>query len=683
MKDYIKLISSLSVICALSACGGGGDSSSGGGGSGGGSGGTPPPTNYTVTASVTGEGGSVSPTSQQVQENTTASITLSAEEYYEIGDITSDCGGSLEGNTFTTDAVTANCAIEVSFAEQQLSPTITVADNDVTDATANIELPLEGTTSIAWTLATNSIDDTLTISATSTDGLDYTLDELSGVTLTVNDQAELDATESFTLTVTNALELSSTYTVNVTISREMNVSAFCFVGYCHGEQPKEFRARGIDIDVVAHYQAIMGSTATFNYAVNSDFGTVESIEVAVFNQDTNTYVGDATVIHDDYLKEVTVYTENLTHDRHVILEVTATNELNEAQSISYDVFYATSKANSGLILEPFTKVGVAELDKQYTYSGVRPLDDYGFTEVQSSIEVDNVRYNPTHYDSARNVELEWSFDGDTLTFKLTDPENLVDYSDDWISPFHLRIYYYIVDENGNRVNDQLQIAQAPFMLVLSEYDDYVANRKEAEDMVLEYIKLVSSELEIDMVLRFWVETFEANGYEELYAPAVINRNLEQHNKEMIALIGRLYRMVYTENTAGFNVGLTYGTVVNYDFWNEILSGFDNTIQDELFDVTNKTRQPDVNQAAEYKVGLINEYVAAYNEINNTSYLPLNSDLFNGRFPNQIGSAKTYSLLIGNTDYGTYSGDSWLFDGGYSYLNGVHSSSEKLFFELIR
>lgn len=72
------------------------------------------PNTYVVTASA-GNGGSVSPASQVVNENDTAVITVTADPNYHI-DSVSGCGGTLNANTFTTAAITANCTVTASFA---------------------------------------------------------------------------------------------------------------------------------------------------------------------------------------------------------------------------------------------------------------------------------------------------------------------------------------------------------------------------------------------------------------------------------------------------------------------------------------------------------------------------------------------------------------------------------------
>ncbi len=71
---------------------------------------------YTVTPSVTGGHGSISPNSQQrVDFNGVASFTLTPDAGYHVAAMGGTCGGTLTGNAYTTSPVTANCTVIASF----------------------------------------------------------------------------------------------------------------------------------------------------------------------------------------------------------------------------------------------------------------------------------------------------------------------------------------------------------------------------------------------------------------------------------------------------------------------------------------------------------------------------------------------------------------------------------------
>ncbi|WP_422126752.1 InlB B-repeat-containing protein [Thioalkalivibrio sulfidiphilus] len=73
------------------------------------------PATYEVTATA-GTGGSIDPGLQLVAASATASFTLTPDTGYSIGTVDSACGGTLSGDTFTTDPVTAACTVSASFS---------------------------------------------------------------------------------------------------------------------------------------------------------------------------------------------------------------------------------------------------------------------------------------------------------------------------------------------------------------------------------------------------------------------------------------------------------------------------------------------------------------------------------------------------------------------------------------
>ena len=69
----------------------------------------------TVSGNVAGSGGSVTPTSQQVEDGATATLTIVPEDGFVIDTVTG-CDGLLDGTTYTTAAVTSDCVVTASFA---------------------------------------------------------------------------------------------------------------------------------------------------------------------------------------------------------------------------------------------------------------------------------------------------------------------------------------------------------------------------------------------------------------------------------------------------------------------------------------------------------------------------------------------------------------------------------------
>ncbi len=71
---------------------------------------------YTVGTSVSGGvGGTITPSSRNVNYNSTGSFTISPNSGYEINTVTG-CGGSLAGSIYTTGPVTSACTVTASFS---------------------------------------------------------------------------------------------------------------------------------------------------------------------------------------------------------------------------------------------------------------------------------------------------------------------------------------------------------------------------------------------------------------------------------------------------------------------------------------------------------------------------------------------------------------------------------------
>jgi hypothetical protein len=74
---------------------------------------------YTVTATA-GTGGSISPVNASVLPGDSATFTVATTSGYTINSV-SGCGGTLNGNIFTTGPVTAPCSISASFATNTIT----------------------------------------------------------------------------------------------------------------------------------------------------------------------------------------------------------------------------------------------------------------------------------------------------------------------------------------------------------------------------------------------------------------------------------------------------------------------------------------------------------------------------------------------------------------------------------
>lgn len=94
---------------------------------------TPPvtPAQFTVTA-VASAGGAIAPESTTLEEGDTTSFTVAADEGFSIGPV-SGCGGNLDGDVYTTGAVTADCTVEATFVIDTYTVTATAGDGGSVD----------------------------------------------------------------------------------------------------------------------------------------------------------------------------------------------------------------------------------------------------------------------------------------------------------------------------------------------------------------------------------------------------------------------------------------------------------------------------------------------------------------------------------------------------------------------
>ncbi|MCC6595490.1 MAG: choice-of-anchor J domain-containing protein, partial [Rhodanobacteraceae bacterium] len=83
------------------------------------------PITWTVTSSVGTPSGTITPSgAQTVNEGGTLTFTLTADPGYEIDTVGGSCGGTLTGNSFETDPVTADCDVIANFTAAGGNPDI-------------------------------------------------------------------------------------------------------------------------------------------------------------------------------------------------------------------------------------------------------------------------------------------------------------------------------------------------------------------------------------------------------------------------------------------------------------------------------------------------------------------------------------------------------------------------------
>lgn len=126
---------------------------------------------YTVDASA-GSGGTISPSSRNIDHGSTTSFTVTPDAGYGIASV-SGCGGSLSGNTYTTGPITAACSIDASFAVSSHSVTAS-AGTGGTAAPALQDIAHGDTATVSVTPATGYAVDSVSGCSGSLSGNTYT-----------------------------------------------------------------------------------------------------------------------------------------------------------------------------------------------------------------------------------------------------------------------------------------------------------------------------------------------------------------------------------------------------------------------------------------------------------------------------------------------------------------------------
>lgn len=116
-------------VSLTTACGGGGSKTEA----------TPQPlSTYTVTVAA-GTGGNSNTSTVAVTQGATTTLTFTAMTGYSLASVTG-CNGSLNGNQYTTGAITANCTVTASFTRNSYTVTATASTGgSVSQATTRVE----------------------------------------------------------------------------------------------------------------------------------------------------------------------------------------------------------------------------------------------------------------------------------------------------------------------------------------------------------------------------------------------------------------------------------------------------------------------------------------------------------------------------------------------------------------
>ena len=115
---------------------------------------------HVVTGSVATGQGSITPLTQSVADGATATLTVTPATGWHI-DSVSGCGGVQSGNTFTTAAITADCAVTASFAINRYTVGGTVSGGHGSILPGSVSVDFGDTATLVLTADTNYELDTV------------------------------------------------------------------------------------------------------------------------------------------------------------------------------------------------------------------------------------------------------------------------------------------------------------------------------------------------------------------------------------------------------------------------------------------------------------------------------------------------------------------------------------------
>ncbi|GAC20474.1 BspA family leucine-rich repeat surface protein [Paraglaciecola arctica] len=168
-----------------------------------------PSTTYFSVSTQVSSGGSISPTSIEVEKDKTTSFTISPDDNYVVDSVIG-CNGSLSGTTYTTGALSSACSITANFVYVNQAPIVNAGDDQSVDEQTAVTLSGSATdsdgsiVSYQWsqTSGTNVV-----LNNTENPIATFTAPALTEATilnfeLTITDNAGAKVTDSVTVTVT-------------------------------------------------------------------------------------------------------------------------------------------------------------------------------------------------------------------------------------------------------------------------------------------------------------------------------------------------------------------------------------------------------------------------------------------------------------------------------------------------
>ncbi|ALO33366.1 hypothetical protein CMT41_00555 [Colwellia sp. MT41] len=308
----VKYIISTLFVFTLSACGGGSDEK-------------PTQTQvkqFAITA-TSSAGGSISPQAINIDENKTTTFTLTADDHYIIDSVTG-CVGSLDGDVYTTAAVTADCSVEVSFSYVNQAPMVNAGEDQAVEETATVTLQGSATdndgsiASYQWAQVSGT---SVVLNSPSHSAASFTIptilkSETLIFSLTVTDNSGLQATDEISINV-NHINIAPTLALgdDISVSEKSTITLTATTGDIDGEIAQyQWQQIAGDTLTISDDSAstltltipdlVEEKTATFQLTVTDDLGATATDSIIV------TMINDSQAPNNVALVALTALSEN-------------------------------------------------------------------------------------------------------------------------------------------------------------------------------------------------------------------------------------------------------------------------------------------------------------------------------------------------------------------------------------
>jgi|GEM_PF-800985 len=250
------------------------------------------PTYYTVTASA-GTGGSISPSgSLSTASGTTRSFTLTPSANYQVSSVTGTCGGTRNGNTFTTYAITSNCTVVANFTYTQAQTqyyTVTASAGTGGSISPSGSLSTASGTTRSFTLSPNANYQVSSVTGTcggTRNGNTFTTNTItSDCTVVANFTYTQAQTQYYTVTASagtggsispsGSLSTASGTTRSFTLSPNANYQVSSVTGTCGGTRNGNTFTTNVitsNCTVVANFTYTQAQTQNYTVTASASMG---------------------------------------------------------------------------------------------------------------------------------------------------------------------------------------------------------------------------------------------------------------------------------------------------------------------------------------------------------------------------------------------------------------------------